>query len=118
MSLAHFHAATYTTDTATGIVFVDFFADWCGPCKAMMPIVEELAAEYAGRISFGKVDADSDGELAGNLGIQGIPTFLIYKDGVVMARLSGVKPKAALVAELEKLLVANDHEVKAVPIEA
>jgi len=77
-------------------VFVDFYADWCGPCRAVGPIVEELAAEYSGRLKVVKVDIDADPELANRFGVMSIPLLAIFKDGKMVQRLVGAQPKANL----------------------
>lgn len=78
------------------ITFIDFYADWCGPCKAMAPIIEELEKEYEGKIEFEKVDVEAESEKAGKLGIMNIPTFVILKDNKEVDRKSAAMPKEIL----------------------
>ncbi len=78
------------------IKFLDFYADWCGPCKAMDPIVKELEKEYEGKIEFQKVDVEAENELAGKYGIMNIPTFVILKDDKEVDRKSAAMPKEML----------------------
>ena len=81
-------------------VLVDFWAEWCGPCKMIAPILEELSTEYEGKIKIAKVDVDSNAEKAGQYGVRGIPTLLIFKDGVKenSERLSSINLFSALTA--------------------
>jgi thioredoxin 1 len=83
---------------------VDFWAVWCGPCRAVAPIIEELAEEYAGRAVIGKMDVDQNKEIATELGIQAIPTLLIVKGGQIADRIVGVVDKKSLRARLDELL--------------
>lgn len=85
-------------------VLVDFYADWCGPCKMVAPIVEQLAAEYEGKVKVGKMDVDSDGLAAQKYGIMSIPTLLVIKNGEVVDKVVGAQPKAALKAKLDAVL--------------
>ena len=89
---------------ADTLVLVDFWADWCGPCKMIAPIVEELAEEYDGRIKFTKLDVDSNPKSATNFGIRGIPTLLIFNDGKPVDQVVGAVSKAALKKRLEEAL--------------
>ena len=86
------------------VALVDFWAVWCGPCRVIGPIVEEIADEYDGRVVVGKLDVDSNRETAGKFGIQAIPTLLLVKDGEIADRLVGVTDKASLVSKLDSLL--------------
>ena len=81
---------------------VDFWATWCMPCKAMAPVIEEIAGQTVGKVKVGKVDIDQNGPLANRFGIQSIPSVLIFKDGQLMETFVGVQSKAALVNALSK----------------
>lgn len=85
-------------------VLVDFWAEWCGPCKALAPILEELSEEIGERAKIVKVNIDEDGELAQQYGIRGIPTLIFFKDGQAQKTLVGNQPKAEIKASLDKLL--------------
>ncbi len=84
-------------------VLVDFWADWCGPCHVMAPVIDELATEFAGRVTVGKVNVDDEPALAVHYGIRSIPTLLLFKQGQVIDRAVGVVPKHALVEKLNAL---------------
>lgn len=86
------------------LVFVDFWAAWCGPCRMMGPIVDELAKEYAGKVVFAKLNVDDNQETASNFGVMSIPTFVIIKDGSEAGRLVGAMPKEKLKEELQKYI--------------
>ena len=85
-------------------VLVDFYADWCGPCKMLAPIVEDLAAEYADRIKIGKLNVDQNMETAAKYGVQSIPTLILFKDGEAVKTVVGLQSKAALTQILDSVL--------------
>ena len=85
-------------------VLVDFWADWCGPCKMIAPVVEELAEEYEGKFNFTKLDVDANPQTAMNFGIRSIPTLLIFKGGQVAEQIVGAVPKAVLKRKIDKVL--------------
>ena len=85
-------------------VLVDFWADWCMPCKIVAPIVDELAEEYDGRVAFTKIDVDSAPNIAMKFGIRSIPTLLVFKDGSPVDQVVGAVPKAVLKKRLESAL--------------
>lgn len=82
-------------------VLVDFWADWCGPCKMIGPVVEQLATEYEGRAVVAKVDVDEEPELARRFGIRAIPTLILFKDGQPLKTFRGMQEKAELIAAIE-----------------
>lgn len=82
-------------------VLVDFWAEWCGPCKMVGPIVDELADEFEGKAKIGKVDVDSNPETSTKYGIRSIPSLLIFKDGEVVDQIVGAVPKSQLKKQLE-----------------
>lgn len=85
-------------------VVVDFWAPWCGPCRAIAPTLDKLAGEYEGRLTIAKVNTDEEVQWAGQLGIQGIPTLIIFKGGKEVSRLIGSRPEAAYRAEFDKAI--------------
>ncbi len=85
-------------------VLVDFWAPWCGPCKSIAPIVEELAATYEGRLKVAKLNVDDHPATASRFGIRGIPNLIILKGGAVAEQIVGAVPKAKLVSAIEKAL--------------
>lgn len=86
------------------LVIIDFWAEWCGPCRMVGPIVEELAKEYEGKAIIGKVDVDNNDEVTSKFGIRNIPTILFFKNGEVVDKQVGVAQKSALVEKINKLL--------------
>jgi thioredoxin 1 len=89
-----------TVATSATPVLVDFWAPWCGPCKAIAPILEELATELAGKLAIAKVNVDDNGELAAQFGVRAIPTLLLFKGGQVAEQYVGMMDKASLKAKL------------------
>ncbi len=85
-------------------VIVDFWAAWCGPCRAISPIVEEIGTEYAGKAKVVKVNVDEEGELAMRYGVMSLPTLKYFKNGQQVGEIVGAAPKASIVSELQKHL--------------
>lgn len=85
-------------------VLVDFWAAWCGPCRMIAPIVEELAKEYEGKIGFAKLDVDQNPKTANSYGIMTIPTLLLFKEGKPVSNMVGLRPKAELKRNLDEAL--------------
>ncbi len=84
-------------------VLVDFWAEWCGPCKMVLPILDELATEYDGKVSIGKVNTDEQQALAAEYGIRAIPTLLIFKGGQVVDQIVGLKSKRDFKSKLDRV---------------
>jgi len=87
--------------TAKGVSLVDFSAEWCGPCKAMAPLIDQLASEFEGRAIVGTVDIDDEQELAIQNGVTAVPTLVVFKDGSEFKRFQGLTRKEELAAALE-----------------
>ncbi|HHV93330.1 MAG TPA: thioredoxin [Firmicutes bacterium] len=88
-----------------GMVVVDFWAEWCGPCRRLTPIIEELAEEYAGRITVGKLNVDGAQRIAGQYGILSIPTLAFFVDGKPVDQMVGLHPKDVIKKKIEELIV-------------
>ncbi len=85
-------------------VLIDFWAEWCGPCKMIAPTIEEIAEEYSGKLKVGKLDVDNNSEIAAKYGIRSIPSLLIFVDGNVKDMIIGAVPKSNIVKKLESII--------------
>ena len=99
-------AASFTEDVINSdkIVLVDFWADWCGPCRMVSPILDEIGAEYADKLEIVKVNVDEEPHLAAEYQITGIPAMKVFQNGKIIREMVGAKPKPALLADLEGLI--------------
>jgi thioredoxin 1 len=104
----HATDATYRTEVLESElpVVVDFWAPWCGPCRMVAPVLDELAAVYAGRVKIVKVNTDENAQVAADYGIVSIPTMHFVKDGELVSTVIGARPKPALVQEIETALLS------------
>ena len=85
-------------------VLVDFWAEWCGPCRMLGPVVEKIAKDYAGKLKVGKLNVDENPEVPGQFGIQGIPTIMIFKNGEMVKRIVGFQPEDRIKGEIDSIL--------------
>lgn len=85
-------------------ILVDFYADWCGPCHALAPTIQQIARDYSGRVHVVKVDVDAKPHLAGRYGIQSIPTIMLFQNGATIWRAAGVQPYGAIAAQIDAAL--------------
>ncbi|MEH6947782.1 thioredoxin [Bacillus sp. JJ634] len=102
MAIVNATDQTFATETNEGVVLVDFWAPWCGPCKMIAPVLEELDSEIAGKAKIVKVDVDENQETAGKFGVMSIPTLIVLKDGEAVDKVVGFQPKEALADLLAK----------------
>ncbi|MCX5758901.1 MAG: thioredoxin [Candidatus Hydrogenedentes bacterium] len=96
--------ASFQSTVASGVTLVDFWAEWCGPCRMMGPVLDEVAVLYAGRATVGKVNVDNEPDLAQQFGVSSIPTLIVVKNGEVAHQFVGVTPKGELAKALDAAL--------------
>ena len=102
MAIVNATDQNFASETGSGVVLVDFWAPWCGPCKMIAPVLEELDSEIAGKAKIVKVDVDENQETAGKFGVMSIPTLIVLKDGEAVDKVVGFQPKEALAELLAK----------------
>ncbi|MGB2992187.1 MAG: thioredoxin [Paenisporosarcina sp.] len=102
MAIVHGTDQSFSSEISDGLVLVDFWAPWCGPCKMIAPVLEELDAEMSETVKIVKVDVDVNQETASNFGIMSIPTLVLFKDGQPVDKVVGFNPKEALVELVNK----------------
>jgi len=93
------------------VMLVDFWAPWCGPCRMVSPIIEQLSREYSGRVAFGKVNVDENQRIAASFGIQSIPTLMIFKGSKAVDVIIGAMPKAQIEMKLKQQLLSNNDSI-------
>jgi thioredoxin 1 len=93
------------------VMLVDFWAPWCGPCRMVSPIIEQLSREYSGRVAFGKVNIDENQRIAASFGIQSIPTLMIFKGSKAVDIIIGAMPKAQIEMKLKQQLLSNNDSI-------
>ncbi|TYR82217.1 thioredoxin [Priestia megaterium] len=102
MAIAHATDQTFSNEISSGLVLVDFWAPWCGPCKMIAPVLEELDGELGDKVKIVKVDVDENQETAGSYGVMSIPTLIVFKDGQKVDQVVGYQPKEALTELVNK----------------
>lgn len=104
MAAEHFTTANFAEKTKGGVALVDFWAPWCSPCRGLTPVIEELAKDYAGKATIGKVNCDEEPELAQKFNVMSIPAIFVLKDGQVVGTIVGARPKKDFATALDKAL--------------
>ncbi|MDP1743438.1 MAG: thioredoxin [Candidatus Amesbacteria bacterium] len=102
MAVINLTKSDFDEKIKSGVTLVDFWATWCGPCRAAAPVIEEMSVEYAGKIVVGKVDVDAEGPLSQKFGVMSIPTIILFKDGVEVGRQVGFAGKQGYLDLLKK----------------
>ena len=102
MAISHVTDQDFNTQTSEGVVLADFWAPWCGPCKMIAPVLEELDSEMGDKVKIVKLDVDENQETAAKFGVMSIPTLLVFKNGEVVDKVVGFQPKEALAVVLNK----------------
>jgi len=108
LTMSTFDAAARTP----GVLIIDFTAKWCGPCRAMVPTLDALAREYAGRVRFAAVDVDDEPAIAQRYDVRAMPTFVVLRDGREVGRIIGARPRAFVAGVLDRAL-GGDHAIAA-----
>jgi thioredoxin 1 len=93
------------------IMLVDFWAPWCGPCRMVSPIIEQLSREYSGKVAFGKINVDENQRVAASFGIQSIPTLMIFKDSKAVDVIIGAMPKAQIEMKLKQQISSKNNSI-------
>ena len=102
--MIHFTDQNFAEETEKGLAVVDLYAEWCGPCRMMAPIFEEIAKSYEGKVKMGKMNVDESPQTPGKFGVTGIPTIIFLKDGKEVDRLVGFQSKEVLVQKITSLV--------------
>ncbi|WP_070121739.1 thioredoxin [Bacillus marinisedimentorum] len=102
MAIVNVTDQTFSNETTDGVVLVDFWAPWCGPCKMIAPVLEEIDSEMGDNLKIAKLNVDENQETAGRFGVMSIPTLLVFKNGEVVDQIIGFQPKEALTQTLQK----------------